>query len=170
MFGGSYDKHDAGGGRIRLIRVGGLSPVSQTNKKAPERRGLWAFVYPYVEPFLLGSTDDRGVTRVEGEKERPSRYELMKRGVMRPRVFEYEGYLWTYWDAARHAILSRGDWHLVHSRDYVDVVRRGLAAQQVTGLVGSVAYEVTHLRGRRSYSADHMEVFVPARRGKIVGD
>lgn len=51
---------------IKLIRVGGLSPVRQKSKEAPERYGVWAFIWPYSEPFLLGSTGPEGITHKPG--------------------------------------------------------------------------------------------------------
>ncbi len=60
---------------VKLVRVGGLSPVSQKKGTAPENSGVWAFIWPYVEPFLLGSTGPEGAHPGEGK----SRYDQMKR-------------------------------------------------------------------------------------------
>src|SRR3989344_4563754 len=103
-WGGAQNKHVAPRGRIWLARLGGLSPVRQNNQKAPTKSGFWAFLWPYIEPFLVGSTDDRGPVHskwtkfrkehpgesgldAEGNvlphlRDRPSRYELNKRKVM----------------------------------------------------------------------------------------
>lgn len=70
------------GAGILVSRLGGWSPVRQTNTSAPEKRGTWAFIWPYFEPFFVGSTDHRGPTDRRGPTEtehaRPSRMELMK--------------------------------------------------------------------------------------------
>lgn len=46
---------------ITLARVGGLSPNKHKNDRAPESRGIYAFIWPQIELFLLGSTDSEGV-------------------------------------------------------------------------------------------------------------
>lgn len=75
---------------IRLIRAGGLSPVKQTNKIAPERRGVWAFIWPYSEVFLLGSTGDEGIHPGEGK----TRYDQLQREGWRR--FIHRGVLYTH--------------------------------------------------------------------------
>ena len=55
---------------MKFIRFGGLSSVKQkgyTNDESeiyvhtpPARRGIYAFTYPYVEPFLLGGISGKG--------------------------------------------------------------------------------------------------------------
>jgi hypothetical protein len=158
----------APGGGIILHRVGGLSPVKQDNNRAPEKRGLWAFVWPYVEPYLLGSTNDRGVATADEREKENTRYGQMKREGLRK--FVYRGPLYT-----RHmvpgSISTENGWTLVDA----DVYARWLS---------KYAAEVTaHQRGRnqdyrntrfnvgdnpfRMYSKDEWEVFVPANKGKI---
>jgi len=66
---------DNGGPGVKLVRVGGLSPVKQARGTAPERWGVWAFIWPYVEPFLLGSTGPEGAHPGEGK----TRYQQMQR-------------------------------------------------------------------------------------------
>ncbi|MFW6226356.1 MAG: hypothetical protein ACOC3V_05315 [bacterium] len=54
---------------MKFIRFGGLSPVKQdqydtssdkTFHNPPRRKGNYAFPYPYIEYFLLGSSSDPG--------------------------------------------------------------------------------------------------------------
>jgi hypothetical protein len=47
---------------ITLARVGGLSAKHHRHPRAPERHGIFAFIWPHIELFLLGSTDARGIT------------------------------------------------------------------------------------------------------------
>jgi len=58
---------------IVVTRLGGWSSVPQEKGTAPGP-GVWAFIFPHFEPFLVGSTDSSGI--VSGT--RRSRYELMK--------------------------------------------------------------------------------------------
>jgi hypothetical protein len=54
--------------KIVFVRFGGLSPVLQDQYKTvdktfhnpPRKKGIYAFPWPYVEKFLLGSTNDPG--------------------------------------------------------------------------------------------------------------
>lgn len=52
---------------LEFIRYGGLSPVKQIQYETntgfhnpPKRKGIYAFVYPYIDLFLIGSTSDVG--------------------------------------------------------------------------------------------------------------
>jgi hypothetical protein len=44
---------------IVVVRWGGWSP--RPTGGGPEKRGLWAFIYPYIETFLAGATDSEGI-------------------------------------------------------------------------------------------------------------
>lgn len=57
--------------KIQFIRFGGLSPVAQTQYTAgkdkektfhnpPRKKGIYCFPWPYIEKFLLGSTNEPG--------------------------------------------------------------------------------------------------------------
>lgn len=57
------------GKNIKFARVGGLSPVKQkgynkgeeTFHSPPCKKGIYAFVHPYYEPFLLGGAEYSGM-------------------------------------------------------------------------------------------------------------
>lgn len=56
-------KKPFGDNKVALVRYGGLSMVKQkgnygneTYHSAPERFGFYAFIFPYIELFLIGST------------------------------------------------------------------------------------------------------------------
>ena len=38
---------------VTLIRAGGLSPVKQAKGATPERHGVWAFIWPYYDLWML---------------------------------------------------------------------------------------------------------------------
>ena len=42
------------GGKMLFNRVGGLDAKYQTNERAPEKRGIWAFPYPLFDYFFVG--------------------------------------------------------------------------------------------------------------------
>jgi hypothetical protein len=62
---------------IALQRLGGLSPVNQND--APEKKGIWAFVFPFYSPFLTSSTDEIGVIGNENYGKRLSRHAKLKK-------------------------------------------------------------------------------------------
>lgn len=80
-------------GGIHLVRVGGLSPIKQSKGSAPERYGVWAFIYPYVEPFLLGSTNPEGIHKPGDQERGNTRYHQMKREGLKH--FNHKGVLYT---------------------------------------------------------------------------
>lgn len=168
-WGGYNNKSEAPKGAIWLCRLGGLSPIWQTNDAAPVSKGFWAFLWPQIEPFLVGATDDRGNVRLREEeileKRRPSRYELNKQKKLKLRKFKYTGWLWTRLnDARRYAVEEKNDWFLVDSANLAKIAHHILhelqaGAQKDGYLVG----------GRLPYPKDMFEVFVPANEGSILG-
>lgn len=182
-WGGGTTKHKAPRGGIMLARLGGLSPVVQTNKSAPVSRGYWAFIWPYIEMFLVGSTDDFGPVQ-GGRKSRPSRAELNKDKKLRLRKFRYEGLLWTGLQSAeRFAIQREGYWFLVDAADLSEIVRRTVhneyvawAATSNLGRIdglksppGAAGSRVMPNKGPIPLSKDILEVFVPANMGRVTG-
>ena len=155
---------------ITLARVGGLSPVRQRrNPKAPEKRGIYAFIWPNIEPFLLGSTDPEGIVKGEDEKsqsiqKRPSRFDQFVEGVEPLRKFRYEGLLWTRLNPGAKALDKRKGWHLVDAGELSKLAKRQMARQMGDALGQGHPYNY-----KRLYTGEHWEVFVPARRGKIFG-
>lgn len=93
---------------IKLIRVGGLSPVKQTNKAAPEKKGVWAFVWPYYDLFFLGSTSAEGVNK------KHSRYDQMKREGWRR--FIHKGKLYSRVNVP--GSIEVGDWYCTTGVEY----------------------------------------------------
>ena len=68
------------GKQIKFSRVGGLSPVKQKGydpsmpgkHSPPTKKGIYAFLYPYYEPFLLGGVEYSGI------KTKHSKFEFIK--------------------------------------------------------------------------------------------
>lgn len=68
---------------MKFIRVGGLSHVIQDNGKAPERKGLWAFIWPYFDWFFVSGH----FSHKNGRKKDPNQW--------RKREFWYRGPIYT---------------------------------------------------------------------------
>lgn len=87
-----------------FCRVGGLSPVMHKNREKkqgehfppPVRRGIYAFIWPYIEPFLFMWSE-------RNKKE----YEI--NGI---RKFEYNGPLWCHFEWEAKAFHTKGCWTL----------------------------------------------------------
>ena len=94
---------------IVLQRAGGLSAVKQDNDRAPAKKGLWAFIWPFYELFLLGSTGPEGKTYGKD-----SRYHQLQREGWRK--WEYEGKIWTRYEVPGCPIIRNG-WYLTTGRD-----------------------------------------------------
>lgn len=100
-----------------FCRVGGLSPVKQTHyisnedkgfHNPPVRKGTYAFIWPYIEPFLFMWNEDKA-------------REFLTKGI---RKFFYEGYLWCHFTEQFPAALIKGCWVKVHTDDFWDVFHK----------------------------------------------
>jgi hypothetical protein len=170
---------------IVLTRMGGLSPVPTS--MSPEPRGLYAFIHGKIEPFMVGSTDSRGIT----DDERPSRGAL-NRASHRPvgdrdpslglRYFRYDGPIWTHFDlhggepAAVEGV--RGPWFRTTARELREYIFGKKHVEDFKVDAGRYNDEMKE-RGKEPkrflpsqwknhFSKDDFEVFIPARGGKFM--
>jgi hypothetical protein len=151
-------------GTLILARVGGLNSRPPTGKggfHAPPETGYYAFLWPMIEPFLLGSNPVSGNFEELAEehssprsldnrrerlkaKGRPgvvTRLDQLKHEGLRK--FRYQGFLWTHFDLGPRAVRGRvNSWFLVHSSDLLRWAKK-----------------VSRANGR--YNRDFWEVFVP---------
>lgn len=167
---------------IVVSRLGGWSPVAQTNERAPEERGVWAFIYPYFEPYFVASTDAEGVVYEEDEsgvtvKTRPSRYVQMKARTSPSNNLKkarYEGMLYTRIRVPGGEV--RGGWCYVDA----DILRKYVFGKYHTELYTEFASQWRSEYGRGEnfkpmtrtqmprVSADGFEVFIPANQGRLL--
>jgi hypothetical protein len=139
---------------MKFMRVGGLSSIRQkgnygrdTFHSAPARKGIYAFIWPYYEPFLA-LWSDRNVA------------EYKNNGI---RTFEYTGMVWTHYiDLAKSSNIV-GSWVKVHTSELETIVRKQKAL-----LNGELLGDVFDcFRGypprcnpHVAFSKDLMEVFI----------
>lgn len=143
----------AGSRGIKLIRVGGLSPVKQARGTVPERYGIWAFIWPYAEPFLLGSTGPEGITHDDdksrwGQLQRDGWTKFVQSGPLYTRLdvpgsHEVKG--WYYTDGPTLDTYMKKVFAQVHKHER----QQGVSPQQNLS------------NPHRGYSKDVFEVFVP---------
>lgn len=159
--------------KLTFIRYGGLSSVVQKGYRAdmpgfhspPARRGIYAFPWPYVEHFLLGSITfvptrmvwvrDKDGNRIGyGHPDYESfsgkvfscidggNYFLARH--IKPKKFTYDGDIWHHIQVPRRAIiLEKGGWFLSRMEDYREVLPK----------------EVSSIK-RHNCVMDHLEVFL----------
>lgn len=145
---------------IRLTRVGGLSPIKQVgNNQAPEKRGVWAFIWPYVEPYLLGSTNDNGIATLKDRTGNNTRYHQMKREGLRH--FIHRGTLYTKLPVPNSIIVNgwfkttAGELNSYLSKHYSSSIK---SMRQTYKKYGSKKLAPRNLS---VFSKDDFEVFVP---------
>lgn len=148
---------------VTLARVGGLSPVRQTNDAAPVKHGVWAFIWPYIDPFLLTSTGPEGLRRSDAKRSIRST-QLKREGL---RKFEHRGELWTLLPIPTSVI--RGRWRRTTGTQLADYLRKyhaimtGLALEEVHTEGSPISRDRFHpgANPRHVFGHSAFEVFVP---------
>ena len=174
-------------GDLTFVRYGGLSPVKQKKERGepenyhypPANRGIYAFVWPYIELFLVGTGGkfdqrrqtwlrDKQGNRIENPQDwteetekiwdKYEKYSTAKTNDgkyyyiedKKRKKFKYNGEIWHHLKVKQNQILEvQGDWFLTSMFDYKNVLRKE---------VGRMA--VTKKREGFRYSYDHLEVFI----------
>ena len=164
--------------RIELARYGGLSPIKQKHYTtdyenmsfhgAPEKYGIYAFLWPYIDWFLISG--DTGKMKDDKDNLKNKRSALnctYKR-------FSVDGHIWIHLDIPpkfQHMVLEeRGSWVKIHSDNFVelfrkvyaittgeaiDLERRGWGQEEESDL------DKTIKSAFKSFTTDHLEIFVP---------
>lgn len=158
---------------IELARIGGLSSVMQKgNKTAPEKKGIYAFLWPNITLYLASNFTGSGA-RAE---DTPSRMEQYQQGIKKLRRFKYDGDLWltkNYEDRLRGKIKrysKDGNWVLVDSNDARKASQR--MHNQLVGEWNSPQPNKggwPRAQGHHNYEMFWAQAFIPAHKGKIKG-
>lgn len=155
---------------MKFIRYGGLRPVKQKNRKAPESRGLWAFVFPYFDWWFLSNPCSHGHGRFK--KNGSFNKKLLKK-------FFYEGSIYTPISVPGGEVVETRSGHVwvkTTTKEFFSFIPKVYASDI------STARKVIYEDGRRpskdeareyeklvtrnpySYvSVDHYEVFIPGK-------
>lgn len=161
------------GKQIKFCRYGGLSPVIQKGYKEtkddptfhspPARRGIYAFVWPYIEVFLL--------TNSFGEIKWIKSDELNEYGdplekLIKPRIFVYTGELWHHlekWCHGGDIIKKHGGWVKTTFEVYVEALRKEFHSLKEGGCwyMGENDKPFKKINNPTTYTCkDHLEVFI----------
>lgn len=165
------------GKEVKFVRYGGLSPVPQkgfskkfpTLHSPPERSGFYAFVWPYIEMFLLS-----GLSKTQ----KNFKNEPIKKH-MHPRTFYYYGFIWHHlgvYVKNEQILDERGGWYKTDFKTYIEALRKGLHDERSSSFGPSfeikkdndeINYLQSYMRGKNNFMKDHFEVFIPAHQGRI---
>jgi len=170
--------------KIMFARWGGMNPKRDKKKeksfradrekgyesfhKPPENKGIYAFIWPYVETFLAawnkdyqvktGKTDEYGeVTKMAPIKK-----------------FQHHGTIWTHFvDEAKEQGVAqevKGSWVKIDTKDLPEILAK-IVSKDIKSLkkdtFGSPSKETIsdpYKRGKGGFmSKDHLEVFIPGK-------
>lgn len=110
---------------MKFIRFGAISASTNYPKDSgsssfhtpPKEKGIFAFIHPYIEPFLfawkLKAKPD------ETDEEYKKRYKQWYR--REKRIFEYDGPLWSHFETKGIKI---GSWYLTDTHDLPELLQK----------------------------------------------
>lgn len=111
---------------MEFVRFGGLSPVKYREGAFPEfhnppvKRGIYAFIWPYIENFLWVWKIKRRENETEEEWSRRKKlYHINNR-----RRFTYNGMIWCHFVDEAKAAKTKGSWVKVHTDELKDLLRK----------------------------------------------
>lgn len=142
---------------MKFTRYGGLTPRKQKNKKAPTRKGLWAFIFPYFDWwFLSGNFSD-----IEGRFKKSGK---INRNLLKH--FYYNGPIFTAINVP--GSLPYNDWFLTDTENLFSYLPKQYA-QDLKISRKEVGHEPQNIAVARdvykygNISTDYYEVFIPTK-------
>ncbi len=163
-----------------FVRFGGLSKVKYKNyyksgnknisfHTPPVKRGIFAFIWPYIEPFLWVWKVNTNKCKTEEEINR----KIKNANILLRRKFKYKGMLWTHFIETNVEGRRRGAWVEIHTSDIDDALKKQMQLDRkelskIYKLVScpSKNYSIINPYKRGSVpsgipmSRDHLEVFI----------
>ena len=150
--------------KLTLARYGGLSPVKQKhyqkNEKdmnyhtAPEKYGIYAFLWPYIDWFLL-SGDTGKMRNIENPK---NKFDLL---TVKYRKFKVKGPIWTHMDISTRyqafIIEEKGSWVKIQSDLIYDILSKDIVQKKKELKSNNISIKNPY----SFFSTDHLEIFVP---------
>jgi hypothetical protein len=160
-------RHDKPLKTLTLARYGGLNIVKQKNNygretfhSAPERYGFYAFIFPYIELFLVASTRENELKDGTYKKFNPK-----------------GGVIWTHLEPPKASMIitKKNSWYKVNVGDMPVICKKAFAVE-VGKEYGDSIYGICHKEYNKErekqyfspmnkspyafMSKDHLEVFV----------
>ena len=172
--------------KLMFARWGSMSPKRDKKKekhfrgdsekgynsfhKPPENKGIYAFIWPYVEPFLAAWSDEyykKTGTKDEFGDDNKKMIPIKK--------FQHHGKIWTHMtDSVESLGLSgekKGNWVKVDTKDLPEILAKQMAIDNKSlkkdDFFGGNSKETIsdpYKRGKGGMmSRDHLEVFIPGK-------
>ena len=158
---------------VKFVRWGGLSPVKQigydpampTYHSPPAKKGIYAFVWPYIELFLLTGNE---VIKNNHKWQKTgkiilypgSNYSEPEVKLQKPRKFTYEGDIWHHLGNNLHGakiLQIKGKWFLTSFNDFVEALGKELHKMKwsIFPTLKTIPNNPTS-----HWAKDHLEVFI----------
>jgi len=170
-------------GEIEFVRFGGLSQVNHKKFRKikngeyhtpPKNKGIYAFIYPYIENFLwawkldaskvLKHRTNENLSLKECERIHTKFFKSEYRRLRKK--FKYNGYIWTHFiDIARKYDLGEEyieSWVKVHTNDMKFILKKDRHETVKYGVEVNPNLIINpYKRGLGGFfSKDHLEVFI----------
>lgn len=128
----------------------------------PVNRGIYAYIWPYIEPFLAAWNPE-----VYKLTDTPDGFGGFKKKLIPIKKFSHDGDLWCHFvDQARKLNVGKkyvGSWVLINTKDLYDVMKK-VANEDIKLLHVNNSYREIknpYKRGQGgNMSRDHLEVFI----------
>ena len=142
---------------MKFVRYGGLSAVKYDAKISnefhipPEKKGIFAFIHPYIETFLWAwKVKDKDYGKYIRQNKKS---------------FNYKGMIWTHLE--KEGAVKKGSWYLVHTKELEELLRKEKHLcltsirndERMKKLVDNPKDPFVFGLGGR-FSMDHLEVFI----------
>ena len=149
---------------ITFVRFGSLNiqkydkQIADEFHKPPKKYGIFAFIWPYIEPFLyMWKIPDRKEETTEDYRKRSK--EWIRTNFHK---FEYSGYLWTHFTDLNIPGERIGSWIKIHTDDLNDLLKK-VKHEDIKQLQQNSKNPIIdpYKRGLGGFmSKDHLEVFI----------
>ena len=156
--------------KISLCRYGGIGKhIKQKGNyskseessyhKAPESKGYYAFIFPYVELFLLGSPVNKAGKNGDTNKGQCRGRFVEKEARVYKKFHASSGTIWTHLKPKKRSMIieEKGSWVKINVSDFSKVLSQSIA-DEIKGI--RTNYSVKLKSPFYYVSKDHMEVFI----------
>ena len=158
--------------KLNLCRYGGIGKMIKQKgnydrktemsfHQAPERYGFYAFIFPLVELFLLGSPVNVSKSESTGIRAPQGRFLELKNGSYK-KFTAFDGTIWTHLKPKKRSMIldEIGSWYKVRVEDIHILLNQEIANMNKQLRMDSFYKHLGYKAILNFYSKDHFEVFV----------
>lgn len=157
--------------KLHLCRYGGIGKMikqkgnydrksDRTYHQAPERKGFYAFLHPFIEFFLLGSPVNVKKTET-GQRLPQGRFLEAKNGTYK-QFIATDGTIWTHLKPKKRSMIldEVGSWYKVRVEDMYILINQEVAKLNKSIREDDYFKTLGYKSVLSFYSKDHFEVFI----------